>query len=189
MKTRYFTLGIALVLLTTALGSVEASAKSFHAYSVGTCANKDDFSYTGKTPGHSCTAVGKSNLGQFTAQLVGEAQLDGKKCGNNGVEFVFVGIDVVMSFAAPLDQLFLQLSPDVTSLACFDSGVETGQVTFTVNGGTGRFAGATGTVVETFQFIGLAPPPSGTGFFGSLTSAFGGTVNLPKGDNGAESEN
>src|SRR5262249_53301239 len=110
--------------------------------------------------------------------------------GGSGVEFVFVGLDVVLSFAAPQDQLFLHLSPDVTSLACFsDKGVETGQITFTVNGGAGRFAGATRAVGGAFEFIALAPPLSGHGFFGSLTSTFDGTLTLPKGDNGEEGEN
>jgi hypothetical protein len=189
MKTCHFIIGIALVLLTIALGSVEAGAQPFHASSVGTCTNKDDFSVTG-TPGHYCTVVGKSTLGPYTAQVVGEAPPDGQTCplpgGGSGVEFVFVGIDVVLSFAATQEQLFLHLSPSVTSHACFDltTGVETGQATFNVSGGTGRFAGATGTTVETFQFISLAPlaRPPGKGFFGSLTSTFDGTIDLPKGE-------
>jgi len=184
MDKRSFIMGSALVLLLAiAVGSVEAGAKPFHASSVGTCTNKDDFSYTG-TPGHYCTAAGKSTLGLYIAQVVGEAPSDGQTCplpgGGSGVEFVFVGIDVVLSFAATKEQLFLHLSPSVTSHACFDptTGVERGQATFNVSGGTGRFAGATGTTVETFQFIALAPPisPPGKGFFGSLTSTFAGTI-------------
>ena len=190
MQRSSFISGVAVVLmLAITVGSVEAGAKPFSAHSVGTCTNKDDFSYTG-TPGHYCTAAGKSTLGLYTAQVVGEAPSDGQTCplpgGGSGVEFVFVGIDVVLSFAATKEQLFLHLSPSVTSHACFDptTGVERGQATFNVSGGTGRFAGATGTTVETFQFIALAPPisPPGKGFFGSLTSTFDGTIDLPKGE-------
>jgi len=69
----------------------------------------------------------------------------------------------------------LRLSPSVTSHACFDltTGVATGQTTFDVNGGTGRFAGAAGTIVKTWQFIGLEAPasPPGKGIFLALVAA------------------
>jgi len=76
----------------------------------------------------------------------------------------------------------LNLSPSVTSHECI-AGVISGQETFDVSGGTGRFAGATGTIVKTFQFIGLAEPfanPPGKGYFGSLTGTFDGTIELAK---------
>jgi hypothetical protein len=79
-----------------------------------------------------------------------------------GVELVLVGKVFVLSFAERGENLFLTLSPSVTSRMCLDPVPYTtsGQVTFDISGGTGRFAGATGTIVETFEFIGLAPPAS-----------------------------
>ena len=190
MATRSFILSLALVLmLAIAVGSVEARAKPFHASFVGSSTNKDDFSFTG-TPGASSYNVfaGKGTLGPYTGQLVAELPLDGKTCllpgGGSGLEFVFVGEAVVLSFAASDAQLFFHLSPSVTSHACFDptTGVTTGQTTFDVSGGTGRFAGATGTIIKTWKFIFLAPAsPPGKGIFGSFTGTFDGTITLPRG--------
>jgi hypothetical protein len=175
-------LGIALAVFA---GSVEAREKSFHASFVGTGTNKDDFSFSGVPAGYS-TVAGKSTLGPYTAQLVGENPPDGQTCplpgGGSGVELVFVGEVVVLSFAEKAEQLFLHLSPSVTSHGCFDpaTGVATGQTTLDVSGGTGRFAGATGTIVKTFKNIILALPPSppGKGLFANFTGAFAGTIEL-----------
>jgi hypothetical protein len=177
-------LGISLVMASS---RVEAKDKQFHASFVGTDTNKDDFSFTG-TPAAYLTVAGKSTLGEYTAQLVVEAPPDGQTCalpgGGSGVELVFVGEVAVLSFADREEQLFLHLSPNVTSHACFDltAGVATGQTTFDVTGGTGRFDGASGTIVKTWKFIVLASPPSppGKGFFGSFTGTFDGTINLAK---------
>jgi len=184
MRKNKFVIGFVLgVGLAVAVGSVEAKEKPFHASFAGTFTNKDDFSFTG-TPGFYAPVAGKSPLGQYTALLAGEAQLDGHTCtppgGGSGVEIVFVGEVVVLSFAATGEQLFLNLSPSVTSHECLDptTGVGSGQVTFDVSGGTGRFAGATGTIIKTFKFIVLAPPasPPGKGFLGSITGTFAGTI-------------
>lgn len=172
--------------LMVAAGSVEARDKSLHASFAGTAANKDDFSFTG-TPGFSCTVAGKSTLGKYTAQLVVELQPDGNTCtaagGGSGVEYVFVGEVVVLSFTAKGEQLFLDLSPSVTSHACLDpnTGVFTGQTTFDVSGGTGRFAGASGSIIKTWKTIFLALPASpGKGAFGSFTGTFDGTIEFAK---------
>jgi len=182
-KSRFITGVVLGVSLAVAVGSVEAGAKPFHASFVGSSTNKDDFSFTGPPAGYG-TVAGKSTLGPYTAQLVAETSPDGQTCplpgGGNGVEFVFAGEVGVLSFAEKGEQLFLHLSPSVTSHACFDpaTGVATGQTTFDVNGGTGRFAGATGTIVKTWQYIVLPwpPSPSGKGGFGSFTGTFDGTI-------------
>ena len=184
MRKNKFVIGFVVGIgLAVALGSVEAGDKPFHARFAGTCANKDDFSFTG-TPAHSCTVAGKSTQGPFTAQSVGEAPPDGQTCplpgGGSGVELAFVGDVTVLSFAATEEQLFLHLSPSVTSHACFDptTGVFTGRTTFDVSGGTGRFEGTAGTIVKTWKAIVLALPasPPGRGVFDSFTGTFDGTI-------------
>jgi hypothetical protein len=180
-----FVVGMGLAL---AAGSVQARDKSFQAHFAGICTNTSEaFSYTGAPGGENyCPVTGKSTLGGYTAHFVGEVQPDGHTCtvagGGSGVELVLTGDDAVLSFTAHGEQLFLRLSPSVTSHTCFDpaTGINIGQITFEVNGGTGRFEGATGTIVKTFKFITLAPPasPPGKGFFGSFTGTFEGTIEL-----------
>jgi hypothetical protein len=189
MGTRSFIMGSTLVLLAIVSSSVEARDKPFHARFVGTATNKDDFSFTG-TPGFYDTVAGKSTLGPYTAQLVVEEPPDGQTCtlpgGGSGVESVFVGEVIVLSFAATEEQLFLRLSPSVTSHGCLDltTGVLSGQTTFDVSGGTGRFEGATGTIVKTFKIIVLAlPTPPGKGVFASFTGTFDGTIEFAQGSN------
>jgi hypothetical protein len=188
MSKNKLALGLVLgVGLAVAGGSVEAKEKAFHASFAGTFTNKGDFSFTG-TPGAYDTVAGESTLGRYIAQLVVELSPDGQTCplpdGGSGVELVFVGEVVVLSFAATGEQLFLHLSPSVPSHQCIEpaTGVGIGQATFDVSGGTGRFEGATGTIVKTFKTIRLAPPatPPGKGFFGSFTGTFDGTVELTK---------
>jgi hypothetical protein len=179
---------LGMVLAVFAGGvEAEAKAKQFHASFVGTYTNKDDFSFTGTPVGYG-TVAGNSTLGEYTARLVAEIPPDNQTCtppgGGSGIEFVFVGEVVVLSFTDREEQLFLRLSPNVTSHSCFDlaTGAFTGQTTFDVTGGTGRFDGASGTMVKTWKFIGLASPtsPPGKGFFGSFTGTFDGTINITK---------
>jgi hypothetical protein len=187
MRKKRFVIGVVLgVGLVVAAGSVEARERSLHARFAGTATNKDDFSFAG-TPAFYNTFAGKSTLGQYTGQLVVELQPDGNSCtaagGGSGVEYVFVGEEVVLSFAAKGEQLFLHLSPGVTSYGCLDpaTGVFTGRTTFDVNGGIGRFDGASGTVIKTWQAIFLALPASpGKGAFGSFTGTFDGTIKFVK---------
>src|SRR5262249_6212624 len=188
MRKQRFIIGLVVGMgLAIAGASVEAKEKQFHAPFAGTCLSIEGFSYT-STPENLCPVAGKSTLGGYTAQLVAELQPDGNTCavagGGSGVGLVVRGEDFVLSFTKKGEQLFLHLSPHSTSHACFDpaTGVNLGQVTFEVNGGTGRFEGATGTIVKTFKFIGLAPPasPPGKGFFGSFTRTLAGTIKLAK---------
>jgi hypothetical protein len=185
MRTHRFVIEVVLGIgLAVAAGNVEAKDKPFHASFAGTTINKDDFSFTG-TPGSYATVTGKSTLGPYTAQSVYEVVPDGNTCplpgGGSGVQFVATGEVFVLSFTATGEQLFLRLSPS-GQLACVDpaTGVTLGQLTFDVSEGTGRFAGATGTIVKTFKIIGLAPPPPGKGLFSSFTGTFDGTINFAK---------
>jgi len=189
MRKNTFVTGVVLGIgLAVASGRVEAKEKPFHAPFAGTITNKDDFSFTG-TPGGSSyeTIAGKSTLGAYTAQAVAELRPDSNTCplqgGGSGVEFVFVGEVAVLSFAATEEQLFLNLSPSVPSYECLDpaTGIATGQTTFDVIGGTGRFAGATGTIVKAWKnSTVLASPasPPGRGSFGNFTGTFDGTIEL-----------
>ena len=68
-KRSFIIMGVALVLLAIAGGSVEAKDKPFHASFVGTATNKDDFSFTG-TPALYLPVAGKSTLGPYTANPV-----------------------------------------------------------------------------------------------------------------------
>ena len=187
MRKNRFAIGFVLGMgLAVAAGSVEAKEKQFHASFAGTATNKDGFSYTGGPFTGYDAVAGKSTLGPYTAQLVVDVSPDDHTCplpgGGSGVELVSVGEDVVLSFPATGEQLFLRLSPSFTSHECLDPAtrVASGRVTFDVSGGTGRFAGATGTIVKIWQGVKLAPPasPPGIGYFSNFTGTFDGTIEL-----------
>ena len=164
----------------------------FHATMAGTSINKDDFAFTG-TPlfnGMSgairahADIVGESTHGGYTAQAQFEAAYASpfpvcvQPGGGGGIQSVYKGFVLVMSFNATQDQLFLALS---SGSDCFNptAGVSVGQVTFKVIGGTGRFEGATGTLVNPYKGIGLAASALGpSGFFNAVTGTFEGFITL-----------
>src|SRR6266540_2946051 len=160
MRKNRFVIGVVLGMgLAVAGGSVEAKEKSFHAHFAGTDTSTSEISFLGTTPGADyITVAGNSTLGAYTAQAVSAWQLDNKTCtppdGGSGVEIAEVAEVFALSFIATGEQLFLNLSPGQVA-CCSDTGVcGPGQVTFAVNGGTGRFAGATGTIVKTVTVLG-----------------------------------
>jgi hypothetical protein len=184
MRKQRFVIGMVLGIgLAVAVGSVEAKDKEFHAQFAGLDINKDDFSFTGTSGVAYINVAGQSTLGTYTAQAVSDFEPDNKTCtppdGGNGAELAGVAEFFILSFTATGEQLFMNLSP-VGQVGCFntDTGVGTGQFTFAVSGGTGRFAGATGTIVKTVKVIVLAPPdsPSSRGYFDSFTGTFDGTI-------------
>ncbi len=187
MRKYMFVIGVVMgVSLAVAGGNVEAKEKPFHANFAGIETNKDDLSFTGTSGAGYATVAGKSTLGEYTAQMVGDFEPDGNTCtppdGSSGVELAGVAEVFVLSFTATGEQLFLTLSPVGQVGCCSDTGIVcTAQITFAINGGTGRFAGATGTIVKTVKSIGLAPlDPSGRGGFSSFTGTFDGTIELAK---------
>ena len=179
-----FVVGISLAV---AAGRAEAkndkNEKPVRLSFSGTSTNKSDLSFDGNQQGFGFinTMAGKGTLGAFNAQLVAEFLGVGVCGGGTGFDLVVAGEAVVLSFTSSGDQLFLALSPSVTSHACLDvpTGVTDGETTLDVTGGTGRFAGATGTVVKTWKSIHLAPVvPPGNGSFSSFTGTFEGTIGL-----------
>ena len=187
MGKKKFVIGVVLgVSLAVAAGSVEAREKRFHAHFAGTDNGTSEITFPGTTPGADYIVVaGKSTLGTYTAQAVSAWEADNKTCtppgGGTGGEIAGIAEVFGLSFTATGEQLFLTLSPGQVG-CCSEAGVCTGQIAFEVNGGTGRFAGATGTIVKTVKVFKLAPPdsPSSQGFFGSFTGTFDGTIEFAK---------
>ncbi len=167
-------------------------AQLFHATMAATAVNKDDFSFSGAplfngTSGAiraSATVTGDSTHGRYSAHGLFEATYANpfppcaQPGGAGGIEAVYKGFVLVMTFNATHDQLFLALSGGSD---CFNptAGVSIGQVTFKVIGGTGRFAGATGTLVNPYKAVGLAASALGpNGFFNAVAGTFDGFITL-----------
>ena len=128
------------------------------------------------------TWVEKSNLGQSSAQAVieGVAVPPTGACPADQVETALVAGSVVNTFLHTRDQLFIQFT---SRMACIDpvTGVASGHVIATITGGTGKFAGATGSVEYRFTGSTLLTdfdPASNQGFF-SFAGTVSGTLTLP----------
>ena len=163
----------------------------FHAGIAGTCTNKDDFSFTGTAAGLApglalrihCVVAGKSTHGQYTAQILAEEQVTPNPCmtaaGAGGLEAAVKGFIVVLSFAATEDQLFLRLGGGGTQCLTAPGTVAPGQATLSVLGGTGRYQGATGSVVSLINPIALAfSALGGDGFLSAFSGTLDGFISL-----------
>jgi hypothetical protein len=161
----------------SAASSQSHTTQSFHASFVGTCHNKDDFSFTG-TPifnGTSgairiyCQIAGHGTAGHFVASDSGEEEV-GAPCN------ALTASLVVLSFDDQQDQLFLRNSAVGTDCAV-SANVRNPRVTFVVLGGTGRFEGATGTVTKNAINILLAGSAlGGDGFVGAFSGTLEGSI-------------
>lgn len=169
-----------------------SGTQPFHATMAGSSVNKDDFSFdatplfngmSGAIRAYS-TIAGDGTHGRYTAQGLFEAvftapfTLCAQPGGGGGIQSSYKGFVLVMSFNATQDQLFLALS---NGSDCFNpsAGVSVGQATFKVIGGTGRFEGATGTLVNSYKGIGVAASALGpSGFFNAVSGTFDGFITL-----------
>ncbi len=182
-------LAAALLGLIVAFAGAASQEKPFQATFAGSLVNKSDFSYTDVVTDSSSTGFfqGKSTLGNFTAQLVTTAGATGKDCAgaNNakGAEGRMKGSAYIFTFNDTGDQLFLQLNASKSSLYCGVTGVGTAGVSYLdVISGTGRFEGATGSLVKTWKAAAVAPPSApGKGRLSTFTGSFDGTVVLASG--------
>ncbi|PWU04656.1 MAG: hypothetical protein C5B51_16375 [Terriglobia bacterium] len=169
-----------------------SGTQPFHATFSATTVNKDDFGFSttplfNGTSGAiraSVTITGDSTHGRYSGQALFEAIYTSPftSCtqpgGGSGIQSVYKGFVVVMTFHATQDQLFLALS---SGTDCFNPsvGISTGQATFQVIGGTGRFEGATGTFTNPYKGIGLAASALGpNGFFNAVAGTFDGSITL-----------
>lgn len=162
----------------------------FHASIAGTCMNKDDFSFTaapvfnGTTGAFrlQCDLAGDSTHGHVSSRALAEEAFTVTACtqpgGASGVQFPIKGFAMVVTFNAGMDQLILTTS---TGGECgsFTTGIGIGQATFRVLGGTGRFAGATGSVTIGWTDIAAALSAlGGDGIFAAYSATLDGFITL-----------
>ena len=160
-------------------GSQAPKTQPFHARFVGTCHNKDDFSFTG-TPIFNgttgavriyCEVAGHGTAGHFIASDSGEEEV-GASCNSLTASLV------VRSFDDQLDQLVLRNSAAGTDCPV-SPGVRNPRATLVVLGGTGRFEGATGTLTKTAINILLAGSAlGGDGFVGAFSGTLDGSITM-----------
>ena len=130
------------------------------------------------------TWVEKSNLGQSSAQFVieGVPVPPTGACPAGQLETALVAGSVVNTFLHTRDQLFIELTSRIfcVDLVTFTFSAHT---IATITGGTGKFAGATGSV--DYRFTGVVFladfDPASNQLFGSFTGTVEGTLILPNG--------
>jgi len=130
------------------------------------------------------TWVEKSNLGPSSAQFVIEdvPVPPTGACPAGQPETALVAGSVVNTFLHTRDQLFIELT---SRIFCFDpvTGVASAHGIATITGGTGKFAGATGSV--DYRFTGLTLladfDPASNQLFGPFTGTVEGMLTLPNG--------
>lgn len=184
MHTRYFTLGIALLLVVGAVGQAEAGdikTKDTEGSFAGTSLTaRIDLNNDGILAGWS-TAVVKGTLGESTNQGVVERVPVAAPgvCSAGQVEFALVAGKLVGTFLKTRDQVFSQLT---SSTFCFDpaTGDFSGHDTGITTGGTGKFEGATGSFEQSYTGSTLLadPDPASRQLFSRFTGEFSGTINL-----------
>ncbi len=131
----------------------------------------------------SATWVEKSNLGTSSVQAIIEGSLPvppSGACPAGQLETALVGGSIINTFLHTRDLLFLQ---PTSRVLCFDlaTGVASAHTIATITGGTGKFAGATGSV--DYRFTASAAlgdsDPASTQAFGYFTGTIEGTLILP----------
>jgi hypothetical protein len=191
MKTRHFTIGIALVLLLAGAGnSDEVKTKHVRCTGSGTFAdgvetridtNGDDLS-AGLSQG-----LDNCNIGRFFWQEVDEYQAPlpaPVTCPVGTDEFHVQQGHGITTEEKTGDQLFYEYAPNTVTLCLYPD--LRFSVTFkgTYTGGTGQFANASG-VYEgqaTGQYLVFGEKGGVFGGFGQFNGTYSGTLTLPEGE-------
>ena len=206
MRTRHFTLGIALFLLTGVVGVANAKTQQVHCKGSGTLADGVETHIDVNGDGASATldqGLENCNIGRFFFQeeleWILQRTLTNCPAGTSAEYHISaepgfhpapngqgtsVGTDEKTG-----DQLFNQVT---SATLCFN--ISTIPFTFTASGqtnilgGTGKYAGATGT--GSFQTVGselaVGVKDGVFGGFGQFTATSDGTLTLPHGGNGQD---
>ena len=184
-----WTIGLACsFVIALASGRAEARDIRIKGDLAGTClSTRIDLNNDGVPAGWS-TWVEQSNLGQSSAQSVIEAVLvpPTGACPAGHLETgVVAGGSAVNTFLHTRDQLFNQVT---SRILCIDlvTGAFSAHSLATITGGTGKFAGATGSIEYRFTGLTFLADPASNQSFGSFTGTIEGTLILPNGghDNG-----
>ncbi len=137
------------------------------------------------------TWVEKSNLGESSAQFVIEDVVvpPTGACPAGQLETALVAGSVVNTFLHTRDQLFTQTTSRILCFD-FDTGVASAHAIATITGGTGKFAGATGSLDYRFTGVTLLADfdPASNQLFGSFTGTVEGTLILPNGGHDHDKE-
>jgi hypothetical protein len=185
MRTHYLTLGLTLFVLTGGVGAAHAEDQQVHwkaSFSGGFVSTQSDTNKDGNTGGLNSGGF-KGTLGAGTAQGVTEFVFSGPgTCpnGNAGLNFTLLpGTGhSIYRFNSTGDLLFVEIS---SSTICFDPIITIQFYSWVDNitDGTGRFAGAKGSITGSGTATGLFDDGAGNGF-GALSSTFEGTIILMK---------
>ena len=171
--------GLALVVVLISVSDSLAQANPVKGSGAGTFVTAN-FSYDGLAPAVSTTQSGTDTVaGPFTRQTVAESKPTITACtapdSTAGLQFDLVAADTVTTFNT--GQLYASAVASPTNHECVSNttGSFGGAQTYTVNGGTGKYATATGTVTSTFT--GQILTPSGAkGIFGAEQFTSTGSV-------------
>ncbi len=178
-KTIVVSMLCAMLSLASLGGSSEAATTPMN-YTASGSFESSAFTFPDGNPSTSITLTGKSTAGPVTIQEWAAAVFTANKCTpaggapNSGFEVIFKDSLEVITFVKTGDQLIQNL---VSGSECFSLGPFSGTLTVNNVGGTGRFAGATGT--ETLNFQGQYLTCGSTGCVGSVQHSEVGSVTTP----------
>lgn len=184
MKQRQgWIIGAALgCLLVAGLGRVEARQIPNNGKFAGTSLHSRIDRNDDGVPANWSTGVTKGNLGKRIFQSLYESVSTGPTVACPGGLFIIDAQNGTGTFTETFpngDQYYARV---LTLTSCSDGvGGYTGSTTISIVGGTGRFAGASGNIENSFTgffqaFDANAVPPQG---FGSASGEFEGTIMLP----------
>jgi hypothetical protein len=147
------------------------------------------FSFDGANLAGQAIAAGEQKPGgRFTLEGISQDAPDGESCTltggtpNAGIETAVVDGNAVMRFKPSGDLLYLH---ETSATTCIDlSGTPpfrlAGSASFVITGGTGKYAGATGTETGNLSGVILSlPSEPGFGVFAAFNGTVKGTLTTP----------
>ena len=198
MRIHYITLGIAFLLLTGVVGTANAKTQNINCTFAASFADGVETNIDTNSDGQSATlgqGINNCSFGRFFIQVETElkAQTSNTTCPAGTLELHVVQNHSVWTEETSGDQLFWE----APHILCLDVSQYPSKLSFsysghqTVTGGTGKFAGTTGTMnlqgTGAYVVFGNKGGPSGPfGGFGQFTETESGTLTLPNGGHGKD---